>query len=90
MPIDYDYYFKIKQNYTDLTDKNGLVKDIQDMANKDLQSNMITEFDMKIGMDFYRETVLVNFERELDCIIKFKRMKEAVYNSSARELMCEA
>lgn len=90
MPINYDYYFKVNSNYNDMTDRNTLIKDMQDNMNSGLNANLITEFDAKIGMDFYKETVLVNFERELDCIMKFKRMKEAVYNSSARELQCEA
>lgn len=89
MSIDYDYYFKIRENYTDLTEKNGLLKDMHDMINRDLQTNMITEFEAKMGIDYHRKTVTVNFEREIECLLQFKRMKEAVLNSNAREIVCK-
>lgn len=88
MAIDYDYYVLANSQYKGIHDRGTITGDVQRAMDEDLKNNLITEFDMKIGMDFYRETVLVNFERELDCVIKFKRMKEAVYNSSARELQC--
>ena len=88
MAIDYSYYSSVNSAYSDIHDRDTVTSEVQRAMDEDLRNNLITEFDVKIGMDFYRETVLVNFEKELDCIIKFKRMKEAVYNSSARELLC--
>lgn len=89
MAIDYSYYTTANSAYGGVHDRDTITTEIQDSMDEDLRHNLITEFDVKIGMEFYRETVLVNFEREMDCIIKFKRMKEAVYNSMARELLCE-
>lgn len=92
--LDYDYYFKLfgfenKESDDAIGDCKRLAKEVQESMDYDLKNNFVTEYDIKIGMDFYKQDVLVNFKDTIVALIQYERMKERVYNLNSRGIKCE-
>lgn len=87
MPIDYDYLFKLKDHYassnTSSENKDDIVAELQSTMQKEIDSNLISEFDLRIGMAEYRRIAKVNFTKDIVVAIKDERYKEPVYDSLA-------
>lgn len=60
---------------------------LQERADGLNDGNLVTGFEVKIGT-FLKNTAIINNEKEIDCIIEYERMKEKVYNSNSRRIMC--
>lgn len=84
--MDFSFYQKINQS-----NKEALhtlrIESIQDRANSLCDDGIVTGFEVKMGT-FLKDKALLNFEKEIDCIIEFERMKEKIYNSNSRSLKC--
>lgn len=90
MGVNYEYYFSIRQSPpSDRLNKDKTLGEIHSSMNDILSTNCFNQYEVLIGTDMYREKALLNFTKEIDCVLRYKRMKEAVYNSSARELLTE-
>lgn len=90
-PINYDYYNTIKALYSDKSvtndDKNSIIADMQNTMQNELDNNFIDEYEIKINMDFYKQTVTLNFTTPIEVIIKNERFKEKVYNMNAKAML---
>lgn len=89
MTINYDVFRTIKEHYENLSDgdKATMLTDLQETMQKELENNIIDEYEVKIGMEYFRKTVLVNFKDKVVAVIKKERFKEKVYNSLARVML---
>lgn len=69
-------------------DKESFIKELQDNTSGDLV-NYVTAFDIKIGMDFFRQTAIVidkdtYKETEIPCLIEVEAGKDLIQNSVTR------
>ena len=69
-------------------DKESFIKELQDNTSGDLV-NYVTAFDIKIGMDFFRQTAIVinkdtYEETEIPCLIEVEAGKDLIQNSVTR------
>ena len=69
-------------------DKESFIKELQDNTSGDLV-NYVTAFDIKIGMDFFRQTAIVidkdtYKEIEIPCLIEVEAGKDLIQNSVTR------
>ena len=85
MPIDYDYLFKLKEHYGNgvTENKDDIIAELQSTMQKEIDSNLISEFDLRIGMAEYRRIAKVNFTKEILVAIKDERFKEQIYDALA-------
>ena len=88
MVKDVNYYMKIN-GINSTTDKRELQKARMEQSYRaDYSQNIITSFEIKINIPEETELVVINFEREITCLLYERRLKEAVLNSMAREIQC--
>ena len=85
MPIDYDYLFKLKEHYGNgvVESREEIITELQTNMQKEIDSNLISEYDLRIGMPEYRRIAKVNFTKEIPVAIKDERFKEPVYDALA-------
>lgn len=87
MPIDYDYLFKLKNHYASSNvsaeSKDDIIAELQSTMQTEIDNNLITEYDIRIGMSEYRRTVKVNYTKDIVVAIKDERYKEPVYDALA-------
>ena len=84
--MDFSFYQKVNQSTKEALNKSR-IEGIQDRANSLCDDGIVTGFEVKMGT-FLRDKALLNFEKEIDCIIEFERMKEKIYNSNSRSIKC--
>jgi len=87
LPLDYDYLFKLKNHYASSNvsaeSKDDIVAELQSTMQTEIDNNLITEYDIRIGMSEYRRTVKVNYTKDIVVAIKDERYKEPVYDALA-------
>lgn len=87
MPIDYDYLFKLKNHYASSNvsseSKEDIIAELQSTMQSEIDSSLISEYDLRIGIPEYRRTVKVNNTKEIVVAIKDERYKEPVYDALA-------
>jgi len=85
LPIDYDYLFKLKEHYGNgvVESREEIITELQTNMQKEIDSNLISEYDLRIGMPEYRRIAKVNFTKEIPVAIKDERFKEPVYDALA-------
>lgn len=84
--MDFSFYQKVNQSTKEALNKVR-IQAIQDRANSLCDDGIVTGFEVKMGT-FLKDKALLNFEKEIDCIIEFERMKEKIYNSNSRSIKC--
>lgn len=85
MAIDYTFY----QRYNGMATTNNredTIKDLQANTQAMFENDYISGFELMIGTDYYNQRATVNGEREIECIFKYQKMKEAVFNSLALKI----
>lgn len=84
MAIDFSFYTKVNGS-TQIADRQHRISDIQENSNAMFEDGLVSGFEVKMGT-FLKEKAILNFEKEIDCLIEFERMKEKVYNSNSRSI----
>lgn len=84
--MDFSFYQKVNQSTKEALNKTR-IESLQDRANSLCDDGIVTGFEVKMGT-FLKDKALLNFEKEIDCIIEFERMKEKIYNSNSRSIKC--
>lgn len=82
--MDFSLYQKVNQS-TRIALKKSNLESIQERTNSLFEENYLNNFEVKIGT-FLKEKAILNFTKEIDCLIEFERMKEKVYNSNSRSI----
>lgn len=85
MPIDYNYLFKLKEHYGNgvVENRDDIITELQSNVQAEIDHNLISEYDLRIGMPEYRRIAKVNFIKEIPVAIKDERYKEPVYDALA-------
>lgn len=82
-----DYYEALKTHYSTANvigqDKSDLIAELQTDMQNNIENNLITEYDLRIGIAEYKRTVKVNFTKDIVVAIKDERYKEPVYDALA-------
>lgn len=86
MGIDFKYYQTISHN-RGIT-KNEVLGEMQGQFDYTYENNHITYFEALIGTN-RAEKALVNFDKEIRCIIYDEQLKEMVLNANNRKLLCD-
>lgn len=85
--MDYDYLFKLKEHYTNSNisaeSREDIIAELQSTMQREIDTNLISEYDLRIGMAEYRRNAKVNFTKDIVVAIKDERFKEPVYDSLA-------
>ena len=84
--MDFSFYQKVNQTTRESL-KKIRTEGLQERANSLYDDGIVTGFEVKMGT-FLKDKAIVNFEKEIDCIIEFERMKEKIYNSNSRAIKC--
>jgi len=85
LPIDYNYLFKLKEHYGNgvVENRDDIITELQSNVQAEIDHNLISEYDLRIGMPEYRRIAKVNFIKEIPVAIKDERYKEPVYDALA-------
>jgi len=82
-----DYYEALKTHYSTANvigqDKSSLIAELQTDMQNNIENNLITEYDLRIGIAEYRRTAKVNFTKDIILALKDERYKEPVYDALA-------
>ena len=82
-----DYYETLKTHYSteNITgqDKSALIAELQTDMQNNIENNLITEYDLRIGIAEYRRNAKVNFTKDIILALKDERYKEPVYDALA-------
>ena len=83
--MDYNYLFKLKEHYGNgvVENRDDIITELQSNVQAEIDSNLISEYDLRIGMPEYRRMVKVNYTKEIPVAIKDERFKEPVYDDLA-------
>ena len=82
--MDWDYYFSAMA--TDTGYKSDILKELQDNTQTMLDETYISGYDVKIGMDFFKEKATLNGILEFDCLVDRDKVKEKILNSISRKI----
>lgn len=86
MGIDFNYYKTVSNNRG--ATKNQVLSEMQEQFDYTYENNHITYFEALIDTK-RAEKALVNFEKEIRCIIYDEQLKEMVLNANNRKLLCD-
>lgn len=86
MSIDFNYYKSISNNRG--ATKQHLLGEMQEQYDYTYDNNYITYFEALIGTN-RAEKAMVNFEKEIRCIIYDEQLKEMVLNANNRKLLTD-
>lgn len=85
MAIDWDYFYNQSENNTSMKDR--FINDMQANMDSSLNNMYIQGFDVKIGMDFFKEkAILLDTGEEFDCVVDYDKVKEKTLNSLSRKI----
>lgn len=85
--MDYNYYLTLKNHYASSNvsaeSKYDIIAELQSTMQSEIDNNLISEYDLRIGMAEYRRTAKVNFTKDIVVAIKDERFKEQIYDALA-------
>lgn len=85
--IDMEFYQKYNQSQTINKNVNGL-SELQENTQYELDTNYINVYDLKSGMEYFKETAVLNGTLEFNCTVDRERVKEKILNSISRKIRC--
>lgn len=82
----FSFYYELNKSTREALHQTR-VNSIQENSNRLFEDGVVSNFDVKMGT-FLKQKALVNFEKEIECLIEFEAMKEKIINSNSRSIKC--
>lgn len=82
----FDYAYELNKATTEALHKTRIGA-LQENSNRLFENGVVSNFEVKMGT-FLKQKAILNFEREIECLIEFEAMKEKIINSNSRSIKC--